>query len=125
MGYPRAVRDCGEYLRGIGAEISNEELQTFGPYLNDQYTLVITRIDSRETLLEEFPEEENEMSARRPCVYVEFPTARPFFPLKPTSAYGDEIIPVRLYVTGYVWLGALPKYARVDVRYFQHRIAGS
>ena len=38
----------------------------------------------------------------QPAISVKFATPEAFFPLRPTRAYGDQPVPARLYVTGYV-----------------------
>jgi hypothetical protein len=68
--------------------------------------LVLTWITSRQELLEKFPELTSQDDfARRdrwPCVYVEFPTERAFYPMRPTASYGSVPISVRLSIVVYV-----------------------
>jgi hypothetical protein len=45
---------------------------------------------------------------RRPCLFVDFATERAFYPLRPTSLYGKEITPVRLFVVGHVQAHTTP-----------------
>ncbi len=92
------------HLADKGAALPEEELSAFEPYLSGDYVLVLVWIASREELRQEFPDYAAGASrtARWPCVYVEFPTDRAFYPLRPTGTYGEARIPVSLFVIGYV-----------------------
>jgi len=95
------------HLAANGATIAGEDLRTFEPYVSDEYVLVLAWIASREELLREFPEVREgwwHSSQRWPCLYVEFPTERAFYPLRPTSAYGRKWIWISVYVVGFVTL---------------------
>jgi len=103
------------YLQDREAPALGENLVTFEPYLSDDYVLVVAWIASREELLDEFPEYEARAATddgRWPCLYVEFPTDRPFYPLRPTSAYGDEWVPVQLFVVDHVQAETDPSLAK-------------
>jgi len=94
-----------KYLEGKGAVVEGDSLGAFGPYLSGDYVLVLAWIRSREELLEHFPELRPGGSAtteRWPCLYVEFPTERAYYPLRPTSLYGDAPIGIYIYVLGCV-----------------------
>lgn len=119
----RSMDDLTAYLQERRAGISKEHLRTFEPYLSDQYVLVISWIASREQLLKEFPKDQASKSPGRgrwPCLYVEFPADQIFYPLRPTSTYGHQEIPVRLYVLGYVKPEVNPSLARqLDISYYR------
>jgi len=94
-----------DYLKAKNVGIDKSELKAFEDYLSEEYVLVIVWISSREQLLEKFPEygKGKRISQKRwPCLYVEFDTERAFYPLRPTSTYGAELIPIHLRVIGYV-----------------------
>jgi len=93
-----------EYLTSQGAVLAGGQLVTVEPYLDGQHVLVVAWISSPRKVREAFPDIERHAAAagRRPCLYTEFATERAYFPLKPTSAYGDAIVPFRLWVTGFV-----------------------
>lgn len=94
-----------DYLKAKNVGIDRSELEAFEDYLSKKYVLVIVWISSREQLLEKFPEygTGRRISQERwPCLYVEFDTSRAFYPLRPTSTYGAELIPIHLRVIGYV-----------------------
>jgi len=100
------------HLADKGAALPEQELSAFGPYLSGDYVLVLVWIASRDELRQEFPEYAAGASktARWPCVYVEFPTDRAFYPLRPTGTYGEERIPVSLFVIGYVKPDPKPRF---------------
>jgi hypothetical protein len=37
---------------------------------------------------------------RRPAIFVDFPAAKPYYPLMPTSVYGSTSVPTTIYVVG-------------------------
>lgn len=93
------------YLEDKGSSPSKEQLQVFEPYLSDAYVLVVAWLSSREEFFLAFPDQAAPSGAfkgRQPCVYVEFATERAFYPMRPTSSYGQVHIPVTLFVMGYV-----------------------
>ena len=101
----QSIQDLVGYLQEKKAGIPADRLSSFQPYLSGQYVLVVAWIASQEQLLKEFPEYQEYKSlvdGRQPCLFVEFATARPYYPLRPTRAYGDQVIPVGLFVAGYV-----------------------
>ena len=93
-----------EYLTSQGAVLAGGQLVTVEPYLDGQHVLVVAWISSPRKVREAFPDIERHAVAagRCPCLYAEFPTEHAYFPLKPTSAYGDAVVPFRLWVTGFV-----------------------
>ena len=103
-----SVEALAEHLQGAGIELSSAELDAFTPYLTSDYVLVVVRVASRAELDKEFGLEERDvysrfsMDMRRPCLLVEFPAERAFYPMRPTASYGDEYVPVAIYVIGYV-----------------------
>ncbi len=97
----KSVEGLAAFLREKKVGIARDQLRSFEPYFSNRYALVVVRISSREQLLKEFPDYQ-QGGSRWPCVLVDFPTERAFYPLRPTSAYGDAMARVRLYVVGYV-----------------------
>ena len=93
------------YLIEKKVGLNKDELKTFERYLDGDYSLVVVWIESRSNLLKQFPEYASGRtsgSERRPCLYVEFPSERAFYPLLATSAYGESKIFINLFVFGYV-----------------------
>lgn len=82
------------HLKEKEINISEPELAAFSDYLSEQYSLVFVEIASREELLRQFPDYEHyqrEDQGRWPCVFVEFPSEKIFFPLKPTASYQESL----------------------------------
>jgi len=110
-----SVDDLDAYLREKKATLAREELTAFETYLSAEHALVVVWIADREEVRRQFPqygERHAGLSGRTPCVYVEFPTELPFYPMRPTSAYGDAVIPVRLFIVGFVEPRAASSLAR-------------
>jgi hypothetical protein len=76
-------------------------LNSLAAYYSD-HPLIVVRIDSRAELHRRFPDLANRRltHGRWPCIFVAFETSVPFFPLRPTAAYGELVVPFRVYVTG-------------------------
>ncbi len=112
------------YLEEKQAGIAQEHLKSFEPYLCDDYVLIVSWIASRQQVREEFPEyaagDGSLANGRWPCVYVEFPTDRAFYPLRATSGYGDDMISFNLVVAGFVKPETDAAWAEeLNVRYFE------
>ncbi|GAH64033.1 unnamed protein product, partial [marine sediment metagenome] len=83
-----SIEALASYLRGRDAELASEELAAFQDYLSEDYVLIVAWIASREEVEQQFPTDRIEAAwgeGRWPCLYVEFPTERAFYPLRPTS----------------------------------------
>ena len=92
------------YLKDKEIKIEESELTAFSDYLNEQYSLVFVEISSKEELLKQFPDYkyfQKGDDGRWPAVFVEFPTEKIFFPLKPTGFY-EGSIEIVVKVLGYV-----------------------
>jgi hypothetical protein len=93
-----------DYLKEKKVGLGADELKPFERYLTGDYVLVVVWIDSRVQLLKQFSEYASgrpSSSGRWPCLYVEFPTKRAFYPLLPTSIYGDTEIRIDIVAIGY------------------------
>ncbi len=98
---PEALSD---YLKEKKAGLGENDLKPFERYLTADYVLVVVWIDSKAQLIKQFPEytsDETLHTGRWPCLYVEFPTKRVFYPLLPTSVYGDKEIKIDVVAIGY------------------------
>lgn len=92
------------HLHANGVEIDRRHLGTFSSYLNDTYALAIAWIESLEDIEKAFPHIDRptrNISDRMPCLYVEYPSDNPYYPMLPTSGYGNAHIGVRIYCVGY------------------------
>ncbi len=110
-----------EHLQNKSVKIERDNLASFAPYCTREYTIVLTWVKSWMELLKEFSQYENRsfQRSRFPCLSIEFPSPRPYYPLKPTSMYGDTEVSVRLVVTGYQKVAKAPEldYLAVDHYY--------
>ena len=100
-----------DYLRGKNAAIKEDHVQSFRPYFAEGYVFVLVWIESQAELVDRFatqPQHRQYLRFRRPCIFVQFPTPTIFYPLKPTSGYGQAVVPVRLFLVGHVMPQADP-----------------
>lgn len=99
-----SLNALSNYLQEKKVGLDPNQLKPFERYLGSDYVMVVAWIDSREQLLKEFPEYQAggpSSSWRWPCLYVEFPSQKAFYPLIPTGIYGDEKIPIDVITIGY------------------------
>jgi len=85
-----------EYLRTKGLELPQQAAEILDAYVGESYSFLVGRISD----YSKFREQEEALNERLIAVGVIFPTDMLYFPLKPTSIYGDKTIPINLYVTG-------------------------
>jgi len=122
----RSTDALRRYLSGKQIDIVAENLTSFRPYLSDEYVLVLVWIESRAELLEKFPEYAagRMQRGRWPCVYVEFPSEAPFYPLRPTAAYGELVVTANIFLTGYFESEPDPDMERLaNISHFESRPA--
>lgn len=103
-----------DYLKTKNITIAAGSIPIIDDYIGKTYSFVVSWVKSIE--------DERKM----PAIYVSFPTDEIYYPLKPTSVYGDTKIPVLIYVAGY----AKPKlYAEIEpsteYRYFKGSTFGT
>ncbi len=96
-----STKSLVEYLRSKGTGIQIEEFDSFQDYFGDQYAFVLESIASAKEVLRQFPKYESGSVYRKPALYVEFPPEKLYYPLKPTSGYEEEEVPINLMVQGY------------------------
>ncbi len=88
----RSIEDLTSFLRDRGFGAQQSEIDVYREYLNEEFTLVLVTIASREELIAKFPDLSTRNTlGRRPCVYVEFPAEQVYFPLKPTGTYSGDL----------------------------------
>ena len=84
---------------------------TFNEYVGKEYSFVVSWISDANEITKKQVQEEDyyddyyyyDQPVRYPLgIFVSFPTEKMYFPLKPSSVYGEKSIPVLLYVSGYV-----------------------
>ena len=97
-------QELARYIEKQGVGMPRGELAAFEDYLGEDYVLVLVWIASWEEALQEFPRFWTPQAwdaDRWPCVHVQFPTERPFYPLRPTASYGDAYLKITLFLEGY------------------------
>lgn len=104
LRFPSTLDQLAATLAADGLDVTKDQLASFGPYLNTAHSLVLCRLTSLSKLRKEFPDvsRDSSLGQRRPCVYVEFPSAAPWYPMRATAAYGEAVVPVVLFVGGFV-----------------------
>ncbi|MBN1502550.1 hypothetical protein JW930_03330 [Candidatus Woesearchaeota archaeon] len=100
----RAALDS--YLLSKGLEFPSDSMYIIEEYVGEEYSFVISYISN----LAEFKQQTQINYGTRygsvtefPLgVFVKFPCEKIYFPLKPTSVYGSQRIPILMYVVGHV-----------------------
>jgi hypothetical protein len=94
------------YLQEKNLDLPPDARKIIDDYIGNDYSFVISWIsDVDEFLMEQGNVHDDYRGAQLGniiSVNVKFPTDRIFFPLKPTSIYGNEGIPILIYVMDYV-----------------------
>lgn len=99
-----------DYLTEKGVSVSDLSIPVLDDYIGGDYCFVVSWLTGTGS-----PE-----GYRVPAIFVEFPTEKIFYPLKPTSLYGERGVPVILYVIGFVkpdFYEEIEEYARY--KYFE------
>lgn len=116
-----------EYLAFKGLELPQEARNMMGEYIGQNSSFVITYINDLEGFMNATDSLEEDdyygpyyEGYNNPIgVFVKFPTEKIYFPLKPTSVYGNQKIPILMYVMGYVTPNIYQEISKdVEVTYF-------
>jgi len=80
-----------DYLREKNITLDVGSIPIIDDYIGENYTFVVSWVTTieRETY-------------RTPAIFIEFPTDKIYYPLKPTSIYGERGIPILIYVIDFV-----------------------
>jgi len=98
-----------EYLQERKVAVPSGSIPVIDEYIGKNYSFVVSWIESK-------PTERKDVT---PAIFAEFPTDKLYYPLKLTSAYGNQRIPVQLTVLGYVKPDLYPEIERfTKCRYF-------
>ncbi|MDH4123658.1 MAG: hypothetical protein OEV21_06215 [Thermoplasmata archaeon] len=94
-----------DYMNSMGFDLSDDFLFTFEEYIQGGYSFVLSWVDD----IEEFRQNSdlllvNNLNYRSLGVYVCFPTQKIFFPMKLTSLYDDDEIPITIQAIGHITL---------------------
>jgi uncharacterized membrane protein len=80
-----------DYLKGKGLKIENGSIPVLDNYIGKEYSFVVSWISSFENI-----------TSTQRGVFVTFPTKDIYFPMLPTSVYGNKTIPTTIRVIGHV-----------------------
>lgn len=109
-----SAKDAGAlavYLASQNLSLPNGSSAMLDDYSAKDYSFVVTSVQNVTEYREQFPSQSFGISGPVYTesgsddalgVFVRFPTDRIFFPLKPTRAYGNRMVPLLLTVNGYV-----------------------
>lgn len=85
-----------DFLLSEGLTVEEGSVPVLDHYIGEDYTFVVSRISPLS--FEEMEREQPEHGV----VFVKFPADRIYYPLLPTSVYGDEVVPATVVVFGHV-----------------------
>jgi len=98
------------YLRGKGLNLPKDSRAVIDGYVGKNYSFAISYISNLNTLKsKDTTDFHSQKTFITMSVYVKFATETMYFPLLPTSVYGDMNIPVKLFVLGHVTPVFYPK----------------
>ncbi|MBU1975305.1 MAG: hypothetical protein KKG59_02770 [Nanoarchaeota archaeon] len=83
-----------DYLASQNLILPPDFKEELDDYIGKDYSFVISWVSD--------PDVNVNNRYRALSVFIQFPTDKMYFPLKPTSVYGDAKIPAAIYVMGYV-----------------------
>lgn len=78
-----------DYFQSKGLKVKQGSISVLDHYIGKEFTFVASWFS-----------EESEKGEQR-GVFVSFPTDKMYYPLRPTSAYGDKIVPATIRIIGY------------------------
>lgn len=117
------------YLMNKGLDLPSPSRSILDDYMGEDYTFVVSWISD----VQQFSNNTNETSQWRNQygeminsvgISINFPTNRIYFPLKPTSVYGEVEIPILIYVMGHVTPELYPEIqAQSQINYFEQYYA--
>ncbi len=105
------------YLTDKGVRVSEVSIPVLDDYIGKGYSFVVSWLTGKE--------KETNKKYDVPAIFVEFPTDRIFYPLKPTSLYGERGVPVIIYVVGFVepeFYDEIKEFARYK-HFYQGRVS--
>jgi hypothetical protein len=91
-----SVDDLFNFFSSRGLEIPDDDREIWNEYHNNGYSFIVSR----------FNPSSSDIKPQSLSLNVGFPSERAFFPLKPTKTYGQEIIPLEIYVNDFKKISA-------------------
>lgn len=80
-----------EYLFEKGLEIEEGAISSLDQYIGEDYSFVVSWISSGNL---------QELKSQERGVFITFSTPKIFYPLVPTSSYGEKVVPISIRVLG-------------------------
>ena len=111
----RGLRD---YLSSKGFELPSNAGTLLDTYISDHYSFVVGWVSDYSQMISQ---QDLLGKERLLAMSVVFSTDKLYFPLKPTSVYGNDVIPIDVYVTGFATpelFGDLTTPGRVRATYY-------
>lgn len=100
------------YLEEKGLDLPPDSKLILNKYIGEEYTFVVSWIFDVEEFKKESATEDvydrygiydSTSSLSTVGVSIKFPTEKIFFPLKPTSIYGSQKVPILIYVMDHIY----------------------
>ena len=118
------ANSLNKYLQNKGLDIPQESVNILNEYIGKDYSFVVSYISNFAQFKSEAKTGDRYRYDRESGipigVFVKFPTDEIYFPLKPTSVYGSQEIPILMYVIGHVTPNLYPEIEQqAEVTYFK------
>jgi len=101
------------YLSNKGVKIEEGSISALNSYIEKDYVFVVSWLS---------PSKEDRSNEKQRGIFITFPTQKIYYPLIPTSVYGEKEIPITIRVLGHVKpdiFSEIRSFAEVD--YFTER----
>ncbi len=100
------------YLKNKGLNISSNSIPVLNHYIGKNFSFIASWISTQE---------EKGLSGQK-AVFITFPTKNIYYPLIPTSVYGDKVVPTTIRIIGAVRLKIF-KDKRIQTKYYIDKYA--
>ncbi|MDQ2087786.1 hypothetical protein RBH29_15250 [Herbivorax sp. ANBcel31] len=91
-----------QYLKDKGFDLDDQYISILDSYIGEDYSFVVSWIYDIEEFKKNQESAGSYSTSNTLAVELSFPAEKLYFPLKPTSAYGDMVVPATIYVTDFV-----------------------
>ena len=83
-----------DYLTNKGLKVQKNAISIFDSYIGKEYSFVVAWINV-------LPYHYYEPYSKKVGIFITFPINKVFYPLLPTSIYGNKFMPINIYLLGY------------------------
>jgi len=109
-----------QYLQNKGLDLPENSKEVLNYYVGKNYSFVVSYISNFEQFKNESRMNSYSYRGIPLGVFVKFPTDKIYFPLKPTSVYESQQIPILIYVMGHVTPELYPKIKSLtEITYYK------